>query len=128
MSLELNLYLLTLLQKIIKFTQVGEHGFLVNVYRRTGEVTSRSLWSRYDCHFVGITRHNNWRRYRTKFRYCHGVTRCITRNAHQQWIMSNAAAKSVYITSSFSHVNSEERNFCKYRMTVIGRIFVAQID
>jgi len=23
-----------------------------------GEVTSQSLWSRYDRHFVGITRHN----------------------------------------------------------------------
>ena len=23
-----------------------------------GEVTSRSLWSRYDRHFVGITQHN----------------------------------------------------------------------
>jgi len=28
-----------------------------------GEVTSQSLWSRYDRHFVGITRHNAFREY-----------------------------------------------------------------
>ena len=25
-----------------------------------GELTSQNLWSRYDRHFVGITRHNMW--------------------------------------------------------------------
>ena len=31
----------------------------VSTYNNTqGEVTSQSLWSQYDSHFVGITRHN----------------------------------------------------------------------
>jgi len=31
-----------------------EGGWIMRVYTQ-GEVTSQSLWSRYDCHFVGIT-------------------------------------------------------------------------
>jgi len=39
---------------------------VISVYKRPsqgdantqGEVTSQSLWSRYDRHFVGVTRHN----------------------------------------------------------------------
>jgi len=49
-------------QKIFKnrlrFDRVWCLPFIRNAVYIQGEVTSQSLWSRYDCHFVGITRYN----------------------------------------------------------------------
>ena len=37
---------------------IDEVMFVYNGHESQGEVTSQNLWSRYDRHFVGITRHN----------------------------------------------------------------------
>jgi len=37
---------------------INVFAYLVKLGRLYGEVTSQNLWSRYDRHFVGITRHN----------------------------------------------------------------------
>ena len=52
----------------VNFTTTQKCNIAQRVYRQVvvddlyiqGEVTSQSLWSRYDRHFVGITRHNTF--------------------------------------------------------------------
>ena len=83
-----------------------------------GEVTSQSLWSRYDRHFVGITRYNasvKWRRFIVLFKWnwINWVPKMSTWSTYQQNVFKRYHSDEHF--SFFTYKMAAKINWHRYR-------------